>query len=137
MKREDPWRLNRGRRTIRIFEIAEAGGTCRRRSCLQGFEALYRVRNTTKMPTGQKNDNLKYFFYSKEIEEQAPEYGLNSKLKKDKDGKIYEETYKIGGMYGEAIKEIVYWIEKAKEVAENEDQRKSFDLLINYYNLAI
>ena len=72
-------------------------------------------------------------FYSKEIEEKAPEYGLNSKLKKDNEGKIYEETYKIGGMYGEAIKEIVYWIEKAKEVAENDAQAKSFDLLIEYY----
>ena len=65
MKREDPWRLNRGRRTIRIFEIAEAGGTCRRRSCLQGFEALYRVRNTTKMPTGDKKMIILILFIQK------------------------------------------------------------------------
>ena len=72
-------------------------------------------------------------FYSKEIEEKAPEYGLNSKLIKDNQGNVYEKIYKIGGMYSEAIKEIVYWIEQAKGVAENDAQVKSFDLLIEYY----
>ena len=72
-------------------------------------------------------------FYKKPIEERAPEYGLNSKLEKDAAGLIYEETYKAGGMYSEAIKQIIYWIEKAKEVAENDDQKKSFELLIEYY----
>ena len=72
-------------------------------------------------------------FYSKKIEEKAPEYGLNSKLTKDNQGNVYEKTYQIGGMYSEAIKEIVYWIEKAKGVAENDAQVKSFDLLIEYY----
>ena len=79
------------------------------------------------------NENDVNVFYDKEIEVRAPEYGLNSKLKKDESGKVYEEVYKIGGMYGEAIERIVYWIEKAKNVAENEDQKKSFDILIEYY----
>ncbi len=72
-------------------------------------------------------------FYKKEMEKQAPEYGLNSKLSKDKDGKLFENTYKLGGMYSKAIEQIIYWIEKAKDVAENDDQKKSFDLLIKYY----
>ncbi len=72
-------------------------------------------------------------FYSKEIEEKAPEYGLNSKLIKDNQGNVYEKIYKIGGMYSEAIEEIIYWIEQAKGVAENDAQVKSFDLLIEYY----
>jgi dipeptidyl-peptidase-3 len=79
------------------------------------------------------DENDVNIFYNKEIETRAPEYGLNSKLTKDENGKIYEKVYKIGGMYGEAIEKIVYWIEKAKTVAENEDQKKSFDLLIQYY----
>ena len=79
------------------------------------------------------NENDVNTFYNKAIEERAPEYGLNSKLKKDENGQIYEEVYKIGGMYGESIEKMVYWIEKAKTVAENEDQKKSFDLLIEYY----
>ena len=73
------------------------------------------------------------FFYKKNIEERAPEYGLNSKLMKDKNGVIYEKIYKVGGMYSDAIEQIIYWIKKAKDVAENEDQKKSFELLIDYY----
>ena len=72
-------------------------------------------------------------FYQKDFEERAPEYGLNSKLSKDEDGELYEDIYKVDGLYGEAIKEIIYWIEKAKKVAENKEQEKSFDLLIDYY----
>ncbi|MBH75735.1 MAG: dihydrofolate reductase [Flavobacteriales bacterium] len=72
------------------------------------------------------------FFYKKEFEERAPEYGLNSRLVKE-NGKIYEEVYKVGGKYGEALEQMIYWIEKAKNVAENDSQKKSFDLLIEYY----
>ena len=79
------------------------------------------------------DENDVNMFYQREIEERAPEYGLNSKLAKDENGNLYEQTYKIGGLYSKAIKEIIYWIEKAKDVAENEDQKKSFELLIEYY----
>ena len=72
-------------------------------------------------------------FYKKDIEDTAPEYGLNSKLTKDDNNNLYEKTYKIDGMYSDAIEQIIYWIKKAKDVAENEDQKKSFDLLIEYY----
>ena len=71
-------------------------------------------------------------FYQKGFEERAPEYGLNSKLIKE-NGVVSEQIYKVDGMYGEALKEMIYWIEKAKTVAENDDQKKSFDLLIEYY----
>ena len=58
-------------------------------------------------------------------------YGLNSKLVK-KNGKIYEQTYKIGGMYTEALEQIVYWLEKAQEVAE-EPTKSIIAKLIKYY----
>ena len=87
--------------------------------------------NNYYAPNITENDVNK--FYKRDIEDRAPEYGLNSKLVKDENGEVYEKTYKIDGMYGNAIKEMVYWIEKAKEVAENEEQKKSFDLLIEYY----
>ena len=58
-------------------------------------------------------------------------YGLNSKLVK-KNGKIYEQTYKIGGMYTEALEKIVYWLEKAHEVAP-EPTKSTIALLIKYY----
>jgi len=59
-------------------------------------------------------------------------HGLNSKLVK-RDGKIYEEVYKLDGLYGEAIEKIIYWLEKANSVAENDVQKRSTQLLIDYY----
>ncbi len=57
--------------------------------------------------------------------------GLNSKLVK-KNGKIYEETYKVGGLYGDAIERVVYWLEKALTVAENDQQRLVIEKLIEF-----
>lgn len=59
-------------------------------------------------------------------------YGLNSKLVKN-NGKIQERVWKIGGMYSPAIEKIVYWLEKASGVAENDYQKKVFEKLIEYY----
>ena len=59
-------------------------------------------------------------------------YGLNTKLIKE-NGQLREESYKIDGLYGEAIKHIVYWLEKANEVAENDVQRDYTNKLIAYY----
>lgn len=60
-------------------------------------------------------------------------YGLNSKMVLGADGKIHEEVWKSGGMYGAAIDKIIYWLEKAVTVAENEPQKKALELLIKYY----
>ena len=59
-------------------------------------------------------------------------YGLNSKLIKDEKGNIVERTWKLGGMYSDAIQQIVYWLEKAQQVAE-EPQKSIIGALINYY----
>ena len=59
-------------------------------------------------------------------------YGLNSQLVKE-DGVLKERVYKSGGLYGSAIDEIVKWLEKAKGVAENEEQGNAIGLLIEYY----
>lgn len=59
-------------------------------------------------------------------------YGLNSKLMKV-NGKIVEKTWKVGGMYTQAIEKIVYWLEKAVKVAENDEQRLALKLLIEFY----
>ncbi|GAA4953677.1 dihydrofolate reductase [Algibacter agarivorans] len=59
-------------------------------------------------------------------------FGLNSQLVKE-NGKIKERVYKSGGLYGEAIDEIVKWLELAKGVAENEAQGHALGLLIEYY----
>lgn len=74
-------------------------------------------------------------YYQKKIDKNDPQpisYGLNSKLVKE-NGKIVEKTWKVGGMYGEAIEQMVYWLEKAGAVAENEKQKAALDKLIEYY----
>ena len=58
-------------------------------------------------------------------------YGLNSKLVKE-NGKIVEKTYKIGGMYSEALSRVVGWLEKAAAVAENDKQRDIINTLIRF-----
>ena len=73
-------------------------------------------------------------FYNKMINPKDPRpisYGLNSKLVK-KNGKIFEQTYKVGGMYTEAIEQVVYWLEKAEAVAE-EPLKTTIGLLIKFY----
>lgn len=60
-------------------------------------------------------------------------YGLNSKLIKNEQGKLIEKVWKSGGMYGSAIDKIIYWLEKAVEVAENQAQADALKLLIEYY----
>ena len=61
-----------------------------------------------------------------------PSYGLNSTLVKE-DGIVSEQVWCADGKYANAIKHIIYWLGKAKEVAENEQQRKVISLLISYY----
>ena len=61
------------------------------------------------------------------------EFGLNSKLVKDADGTVREEVYKVGGLYNDAIVEVIGWLEKAKGVAENDQQAKALGLLIEFY----
>jgi len=64
--------------------------------------------------------------------ENAPSFGLNSRLVKH-DGRIYEEVYSASGLYANAIKHIIYWLEEALEFAENDKQREVISTLIYYY----
>ena len=75
-------------------------------------------------------------FYAARIDrsDETPiEYGLNSKLVKNDDGTLEEKVWKVGGMYGESIEKMVYWLEKAVTVAENEKQAEALKLLVEYY----
>ena len=75
----------------------------------------------------------KYYAKLKNPKDRTPVmYGLNSKMVKEK-GKLVEKTYKVGGLYSPAIEKIVFWLEKASAVAENEKQKASIDALIQYY----
>lgn len=63
---------------------------------------------------------------------QDPEWGLNSKVMKE-NGHIVEKTWKVGGMYHAALEKVVYWLDKAVGVAENDQQKKALQLLSEYY----
>lgn len=74
-------------------------------------------------------------FYARmkeESDEQAPSYGLNSKLTK-RNGELVELKWTEDGLYGAAIKEIVSWLLRAQKYAENEEQKHLIDLLVKYY----
>ena len=60
-------------------------------------------------------------------------YGLNTKVIKGPDGKIREEAWKVGGIYGPALEKICEELEKAKAVAENDVQKKTISELQDYY----
>ena len=67
-----------------------------------------------------------------EAGDEQPSWGLNSKLVRC-DGRLEEKVYRTGGLYGAAIQQIVYWLKKAADVAENDQQRKVIGLLVDYY----
>ena len=74
-------------------------------------------------------------FYKKKTspnKEKPLSYGLNSTLVKE-NGKLVEKVWKSGGLYGDAIDQIIIWLEKAKGVAENDAQANALGLLIKYY----
>ncbi|MCD8260720.1 MAG: dipeptidyl peptidase 3, partial [Bacteroides sp.] len=74
-------------------------------------------------------------FYSKLKDPAAPtpvSYGLNSRLVKE-DGVIKEKVWKVGGLYSAALEKVVYWLEQAQSMAENETQQAVIGKLIDYY----
>lgn len=75
-------------------------------------------------------------YYKKQLHTDAKRpisLGLNSKLIKNAQGQIVEKVYKSGSLYGNAIDKIIFWLEKAKTVAENKKQADALALLIAYY----
>lgn len=63
---------------------------------------------------------------------EPPSYGLNSTLIK-KDGCLQEEVWTTSGRYANALRHIVFWLSKARDVAENAQQKKVIELLVDYY----
>lgn len=73
------------------------------------------------------------FYGSVKVDAERPiEVGLNTRLVKEQ-GQLLEQVYRSGGLYGQAIDRIIYWLEQAVTVAENPAQAKALNLLIEYY----
>ena len=78
-------------------------------------------------------EDVETFYGAVEVDAERPiEIGLNTKLIKE-DGVLKEQVYRSGGLYGAAIDRIIYWLEHAVTVAENPEQAKALNLLIDYY----
>lgn len=74
-------------------------------------------------------------FYRNRIDPSNPHpvmHGLNSRLVKQ-NGEIVEQVWKVGGLYTQALERVVYWLEQAITVAENDAQRTALELLVKYY----
>ena len=81
--------------------------------------------------TQQEVEN--YYNALKDPDDPEPvSYGLNSKIVKE-NGKIKEDVYHLNGLYGPAIAQIIYWLDMAKNVAENDAQKAYITKLIDYY----
>ena len=114
------------------------------------FEAIFSDADTKKVNLSKDADIVKesainfygpdvttaeveaYYGAMKVDKDETIEIGLNTKLVKE-NGKLVEQVYKSGGLYGAAIDKIIGWLEKAHGVAENEKQAKAIELLIAYY----
>lgn len=81
---------------------------------------------------GVSASEVEEFYASFPQSAHEPEWGLNSKVVKE-DGQVVERVWKSGGMYGAAIDRMIFWLEKAVTVAENDQQKNSLELLIKYY----
>ncbi|PCJ22957.1 MAG: dihydrofolate reductase [SAR86 cluster bacterium] len=73
-----------------------------------------------------------YSALSNSTDQTPVSYGLNSKLVKI-DGVVTEQVWKIGGMYSAALEQVVYWLERAITVAENDKQQTALELLVTFY----
>ncbi|MBD2716485.1 hypothetical protein KBK19_15695 [Microvirga sp. STR05] len=75
-------------------------------------------------------------YYKKKINAKDPQpisYGLNSKLVKDKQGAVQERVWRVEGMYSRSLKQIVFWLKKAADVAETPEQKLALQKLVEYY----
>ena len=83
---------------------------------------------------GVSQSEVESFYNGMKVEGDARpvSYGLNSKLTKQ-NGKLTELVYKANGMYGNKIRQIIHWLMKASQYAENEQQKKVIAILIKYY----
>ncbi|MDT8347754.1 MAG: dihydrofolate reductase [Flavobacteriaceae bacterium] len=117
----------------------------------EAFEVIFNDKDAKKVARTKDADNLlasAINFYDPDITDaeleafyknyphtnpdEPVEAGLNSKLVRE-NGKLVEKIWKKDGMYDAAISQIIFWLEKAKAVAENDQQAKALELLIEYY----
>lgn len=85
-------------------------------------------------PDVTTEEAMAYYKSISDSTDRAPvSYGINSRLVKNENGEIEEEVYRVGGLYSDALKEVVGWLNKAIEVAENDKQAAALRNLVKFY----
>lgn len=87
------------------------------------------IASSNNFYEGVSQKEVEAFYDKMPTSGNAPSWGLNSKTMKE-NNQIVEKVWKSGGMYGAAIDKIIYWLQKASGVAENDKQKKWIDLLV-------
>lgn len=89
------------------------------------------VASSNNFYEGVNQKEVEAFYDKMPTAGNAPSWGLNSKVVKE-NGAITEKVWKSGGMYGPALDKVIYWLQKASGVAENDKQKKWIDLLVKF-----
>lgn len=99
-----------------------------------GEDLIATSANNMYAPGLTQEEVEKYYASIKKPNDATPiSYGLNTRLAKDENGKVYEQQYRIGGLYSEAIEHIVANLDSACTYAENDAQRQTIRSLIEFY----
>ena len=98
----------------------------------QGEDLILTSANNYYLGVTQAEVENFYVKMKDPADEQPVSYGLNSRLAKE-NGALVEQIWKVDGMYSPAIEKIVFWLEKAATVAENDQQKAVIDQLVSYY----
>ena len=112
--------------------IFDAKANAKKVDLASGIDNVVASANNFYEGVTQKEVEDYYASRAKNEDAEPIAWGLNSKLVKE-NNQLVEKTWKVGGMYSNAIEKIVYWLEKAVPLAENDKQKKSLQLLIEYY----
>lgn len=98
----------------------------------EGVDLIQTSANNYYENVSQEEVEHFYTNQKQQASDKGLSFGLNTTLVK-KNGKIYEEVWKLNGKYGKIIEKIIYWLNKATTYTENDDQKKIIRLLVHYY----
>ena len=125
-----------GERFAELLPVITDPGVMPKRVCQSG-EDLIASSACNYYGEGVTQQEAECFYAAKKASAPVPDqpvmYGMNSRLEKDAEGNLYENTYSSGGLYGRQIERICQHLEKAMKFAENDRQREIVSLLLQFY----
>ena len=125
-----------GERFAELLPVITDPSVMPKRVCQSG-EDLVASSACNYYGEGVTQQEAERFYAAKKASAPVPDqpvmYGMNSRLEKDAEGNLYENTYSSGGLYGRQIGRICQHLEKAMEFAENDRQREIVSLLLQFY----